>query len=49
MGELDNPLIQVLVGPRQTGKSTMLSLALGRIDLDHVYSSSDDVIVPSPE
>ena len=28
MGERDNPLLQVVVGPRQTGKSTMLSQAL---------------------
>lgn len=49
MNEADNPLIQVVVGPRQTGKSTMLSQALDQIEMDHIYVSSDEAIVPSPE
>ena len=27
MAERDNPLLQVVVGPRQTGKSTMIAQA----------------------
>lgn len=49
MREVENPLIQVVVGPRQTGKSTMLTQALDQIDLEHSYVSSDDAIVPSAE
>lgn len=33
MVEDGSPLIQVVVGPRQTGKSTMLSQALESVDL----------------
>ena len=47
--ELDNPLMQVVVGPRQTGKSTMLSQALARLDMEQLYVSADDAIVPSEE
>lgn len=49
MREVENPLIQVVVGPRQTGKSTMLTQALDQIDLEHSYVSSDEAIVPSAE
>lgn len=49
VGELDNPLMQVVVGPRQTGKSTMLSQALARLDLEQFYVSADDAVVPSAE
>lgn len=42
MGESQNPLIQVLVGPRQTGKSTMISQALLRISLPVHSVSADD-------
>ena len=28
MSEFENPLLQVVVGPRQTGKSTMVTQAL---------------------
>lgn len=47
MNEPENPLIQVVIGPRQTGKSTMLAQALKRVDLKHHFVSSDDAIVPS--
>lgn len=31
MTETDNPLMQVVVGPRQTGKSTMIAQALKKM------------------
>lgn len=49
LNELDNPLMQVVVGPRQTGKSTMLVQALAKIDIEQFYVSSDDAIVPTEE
>lgn len=49
MVEDGSPLIQVVVGPRQTGKSTMLSQALESVDLERSFVSADDAIVPSPE
>ncbi len=49
MLEADNPLIQVVVGPRQTGKSTMLSQALKRTGVRHSFVSADDPLVPSAE
>lgn len=45
MREQDNPLLQVLVGPRQTGKSTMLSQALGGMELPYLAVSADDALV----
>ena len=47
MQEADNPLLQVLAGPRQTGKSTALAQALERIDLPQLYVSADDAVVPN--
>lgn len=47
MREPDNPLIQVVVGPRQTGKSTMISQALGRWEAESHYVSADDPVSPS--
>ncbi|QWT17582.1 ATP-binding protein [Collinsella sp. zg1085] len=47
MQETTNPLIQVVVGPRQTGKSTMLSQALAKLDGIHHVVSADDPIEPS--
>lgn len=47
MSEADNPLIQVVVGPRQTGKSTMLTQALARQKTERVYVSADDPLEPS--
>lgn len=32
MSESDNPLIQVIAGPRQTGKSTAIAQALEQVD-----------------
>ena len=53
MLERENPLIQVVVGPRQTGKSTMLSQALERAraqaPLASHFVSADDALVPSPD
>ena len=46
MMELDNPIMQVLVGPRQTGKSTMISQALSTIDVPYHSVSADDEISP---
>lgn len=49
MRESDNLLIQVVVGPRQTGKSTMIAQALqGSKVLSHSVSA-DDIIAPSEE
>ncbi len=52
--EMDNPLMQVVVGPRQTGKSTMIAQALNRVDqarggIEHRYVSADDALFPSIE
>ena len=47
MREFDNPLLQVVVGPRQTGKSTMISQALGRQKIESLYASADDPIEPT--
>ena len=47
ISETNNPLMQVVVGPRQTGKSTMLGQALAKIDTEQFFISSDDAIVPS--
>ena len=47
MAELENPLIQVVAGPRQTGKSTMLAQALAGQALPARFVSADDAIVPT--
>lgn len=47
MREAGNPLLQVIVGPRQTGKSTMLTQALEEINLPYLFVSSDDAEIPS--
>ncbi len=49
LSEENNPLIQVVVGPRQTGKSTVLSQALSKHGAPSHFVSSDDAIVPTPE
>ena len=49
MLEEDNPYIQVVVGPRQTGKSTMLAQALGGIDKLAHSVSADDILAPGEE
>ncbi len=49
IAEAKNPLIQFIVGPRQTGKTTMFVQALGDIDLASHVVSADDVLVPTPE
>ena len=47
MAERENPLIQVVAGPRQTGKSTMLAQALAGQVLPARFVSADDAIVPT--
>ena len=47
MAERDNPLLQVVVGPRQTGKSTMIAQALSHQKAEYSYVSADDPLVPS--
>ena len=47
MLEDNNPLIQVVAGPRQTGKSTMIAQALEVVDLPFHSVSADDVLAPS--
>ncbi len=49
LAETNNPLMQVIVGPRQTGKSTIVSQALAKRDQPSHYVSADDAVVPSPE
>lgn len=49
MREDDNPLIQVVAGPRQTGKSTAIAQALGKVDKPAHSASADDVIAPDVE
>ena len=47
--ERDSPYIQVVVGPRQTGKTTMISQALARTGALHHFVSVDDAITPSTQ
>lgn len=49
MQEADNPLIQVVAGPRQTGKSTMITQALDQAGVAARTVSADDVLAPSVE
>ena len=49
MREDDNPLIQVVAGPRQTGKSTAIAQALEQVDKPAHLASADDVIAPDVE
>lgn len=49
MEEMDNPLIQVLVGPRQTGKSTMIAQSLAKVDLPVHSVSTDDELSPNAD
>jgi predicted AAA+ superfamily ATPase len=49
INEKNNPLMQVVVGPRQTGKSTMVAQALAKTDRPYIFISADDAIVPTPE
>lgn len=49
MLEANNPLIQVVVGPRQTGKSTMLSQAVKSTGLPFHFVSADDPLSPTAE
>ena len=46
LGE-DDPLIQVVVGPRQTGKSTMIAQALEATDILAHSVSADDELAPT--
>ncbi|MGI6217067.1 MAG: ATP-binding protein, partial [Coriobacteriales bacterium] len=47
MLEADNPLIQAITGPRQSGKSTMISQALGTVGIPFLSVSADDVTAPN--
>lgn len=47
--EEDNPFIQVVVGPRQTGKSTMIAQALANVDILAHSVSADDILAPDEE
>lgn len=49
IAETDNPLMQIVVGPRQTGKSTMLSQSIQDQPLAYHFVSADDPIDPSSE
>ena len=49
MTEPNNPLMQFIVGPRQTGKSTMFSQALSHFDGARHVVSADDVVDPNDE
>jgi predicted AAA+ superfamily ATPase len=49
MKETDNPLMQAIVGPRQSGKSTMIAQALERVDIPHHSVSADDLLAPDGE
>lgn len=46
MLEEGNTLIQVVVGPRQTGKSTMIAQALRGLDVLAHSVSADDILPP---
>lgn len=43
------PLIQVLVGARQVGKTTAVAQALRRLGLEHILVSADAPLPPGPE
>ena len=47
--EDDNPYLQVVTGPRQTGKSTAIAQALTRVEKPFHSASADDVIAPNAE
>ena len=49
MEEPKNNLIQFIIGPRQTGKTTMFTQALKHIKLKSHVVSADDVINPTTE
>lgn len=49
MHERENPLMQVVVGSRQTGKSTMIAQALRKADVRNHFVSADDAIIPSEQ
>lgn len=49
MQETGNPLIQVVVGPRQTGKSTMLAQAVDSAGLEYHFVSADDPLTPTAD
>ncbi len=49
MQEEGNALIQVVVGPRQTGKSTMIAQALRGLDVLAHSVSADDILSPTEE
>lgn len=49
MREKDNPLIQVVVGPRQTGKSTMIAQALSKQTTPARSIAADETIAPNVE
>ena len=49
MREDGNPLIQVVAGPRQTGKSTAIAQALDQVDKPAHSASADDVFAPDVE
>lgn len=49
MLEADNMLLQVIVGARQTGKSTMLAQALDGLDVLSRSVSADDLLSPTEE
>ncbi len=49
MAEARNPFIQFIIGPRQTGKTTMFVQALAHLDLASHVVSADDVANPTPE
>ncbi|WP_165043067.1 ATP-binding protein [Adlercreutzia sp. ZJ138] len=47
MQEDDNPLLQVVAGPRQTGKSTAIAQALDQVEKPFLSASADDIITPN--
>lgn len=47
--ETDNPLMQAVAGPRQTGKSTMIAQALAQVKAPAHSVSADDELSPDVE
>ncbi|WP_165248704.1 ATP-binding protein [Adlercreutzia sp. ZJ141] len=47
MQEDDNPLLQVVAGPRQTGKSTAIAQALDQVEKPFLSASADDIFAPN--
>lgn len=49
INEKNNMLIEIIVGPRQTGKTTMLMQALKKSGANYIFKSVDEATIPTAE